>query len=47
MYIGAVAIMEFEKKEFIFAPDLPSYIPGIISKYDMFHIRVARTGETR
>ena len=32
VYIGAVAIMEFEKKEFIFVPDLPSYIPGIISK---------------
>ena len=32
VYIGAVAIMEFEKKEFIFVPDLPSYVPGIISK---------------
>ena len=31
VYIGAVAIMEFEKKEFIFVPDLPSYVPGIIS----------------
>ena len=33
VYIGAVAIMEFEKKEFIFVPDLPSYVPGIISTY--------------
>ena len=36
VYIGAVAIMEFEKKEFIFVPDLPSYVPGIISTISEF-----------